>query len=173
MNFSTLSRAWIISLACPCLSPVGLRGAEVPAPLKVQVDAPASWQPIAGDGVRPAIAQRLIDAFAPCGLSQPVDVLRPVEDAARTPYLLTVHLQDRSINREGGLAFPFTATLKTPAGTREFGPFGVLVDNWLGEGRPLDLGKPLAAASERALRDLCEDLGLTQLRTVPAASLTS
>lgn len=131
--------------------------------LKVQVIVPPTWNLLSDDKVGEALADRVRDVLYRAGFTLPVSELRLVEDPSKVPYLLTINLTEWRINRIGGIDCSFTASLKTPRGSRELGLYPNATTQWLDAPGRFGLSRKFVEAAEGALRTLCTDLANSEL----------
>lgn len=136
---------------------------EVPGTLKVTVNVPPSWNLLLDERISEAFTDQVRDAFYRAGFDRPVQEVRSVEDPAKAPYLLTVNLVEWRINRIGNIDCTFSATLKTPRGTRDLGLYTNTTMRWFGGIGRWGLARSFEDAAEGAIRDLCAAVAKSEL----------
>jgi hypothetical protein len=134
---------------------------EFPGALKVYVNVPPSWNVLLEDDISDAFVSRVRDVFLRSGFDRPVDEVRLVEDPNKQPYLLTINLTEWRINRIGNIECTFTADLRTPQGSKNFGFFTNTTMRWMG-GR-WGLARSFEDAAEGAIHDLCNAVKKSEL----------
>ena len=146
-----------------CAIPVSaLEPANEPAALKVRVNAPPSWNILLADRVDEAFVRRVRDSLSRLGWQVPVTEIRPVEDPAKVPYLLTLDVAEWRINATGSIECTVAATLQTPDGPRRFGRYTHVIPRWAGGSRPQSAGT-FEPAADGSLSDLCRELARSGL----------
>jgi hypothetical protein len=126
---------------------------EVPGTLKVLVNLPPTWGVFLEDDVSEAFVSHIRDVFQRSGFDRPVEEVRLIEDPSRHPYLLTINLTEWRISRIGNIECTFSADLKTPRGTKNFGLYTNTEMRWGRSGR-WGLARAFENAAEGAIHDL-------------------
>jgi len=153
-----LRRPWI--LLCGAL--LALSGCattqqpEVPGTLKVAVNVPPTWNILLDDRISEAFTDRVRDVFHNAGFDRPVEEVRYPEDSEKLPYLLTINLVEWRINRIGNIDCTFSASLRTPQGTRDLGLYTNTTMRWFGGIGRWGLARSFEEAAEGAIHDLCD-----------------
>ena len=131
--------------------------------LKVQVIVPPTWNVLVTDKVSEALVDRVRDVFYQAGFTRPIYEVRSFEIPSQAPYLLTINMTEWRLNRAGNIDCAFTASLKTPHGTRELGRYTNTTMPWFGRRGRFGLSQGFADAALGALRNLYTDLAKTDL----------
>lgn len=135
----------------------------VPGTLKVQVNIPATWNSLVEDRISEGLVDRVRDVFYRAGFDRPVEEVRYVEEPGKEPYLLTINLIDWRMNRLGNVDCTFSASLRTPRGTRELGLYtNTSLFSLRGFGR-FGLADSYDEAAQGAIRDLCDAVAKSEL----------
>jgi hypothetical protein len=153
----SLRFAWVIlgSLLLVLPARAATPSAPVPGTLKVQVIVPPTWNTLVDDHISAGLVDRVRDVFYRAGFDRPIEEVRYVEDPAKDEYLLTINLVDWRMNRIGNVDCTFSASLRTPRGTRDLGLYNNTSMLWFrGLGR-FGLSQSFDEAAEGAIRDLC------------------
>lgn len=148
-------------LACPACATT--QSPETPDALKVLVNVPPNWNMLLDDRVSEAFTDRVREVFYRAGFDRPVEEMRSVEDPAKVPYLLTIHLTEWRINRAGNIDCTFNASLQTPRGTRDLGLYTNTTMRWFGGIGRWGLARSFEEAAEGAIHDLCDAVAKSDL----------
>lgn len=136
---------------------------EVPGTLKVTVNVPPSWNLLVDDRVAEAFTDRVREVFHRAGFDRPVEEVRYVEDPAKVPLLLTINLHTWRINRLGNIDCTFSASLKTPRGTRDLGLYANTTTRWFGGIGRWGWARSFEEAAEGAIHNLCDAVAKSEL----------
>jgi hypothetical protein len=157
-------RAWCwlvaLTLAVPALA---VERVEPTRTLKVNVITPPSWNILIDDRVSEWFVDSLRDIFSRKGFDWPVEEIRLVEDAAKIPYLLTIHVTDWRLDRIGNVECTFTAQLQTPHGQRQLRYYSNRLPRAVDSYGRIALARVFEEAAEGALTTLCEDIAKSEL----------
>jgi hypothetical protein len=154
--------AWLLGLAGCATQPTP----EIPGTLKVAVNVPPSWSLLLDSRISEAFTDRVREVFHQQGFDRPVEEVTSVEDCSKMPYLLTINLTEWRINHIGNIDCTFSASLRTPQGTRHLGLYTNTTMRWLnGLGR-FGLADSFDQAAEGAIQDLWRDVEKSDLLTL-------
>lgn len=173
MNMNILNaifRTWALAagfsavVLTGCVSP----RVEMPGTLHVHMNLPPTADIWAEDRVKLAFTDLTREVFQRYGFDRSVEesLFASTDELDHVPYLLTIDLHRWRVDRIGNIECTFTASVRTPAGTRHL---GVYSDTELrGFGMSPGIGRwgiarAFEDAAEGAIENLVHDVARTEL----------
>ena len=131
---------------------------SAPKDLKIQVIAPPTLNLLNDNRLTEAFISRVREAFNRSGFPIQIQAIRPVEDAAKVPYTLTIKVAAWKLDPAGDIDCTFTATLKTPQRTQDLSVFSNTTVQWRGSIDRLGASNPIVNVNNEAFYELCNEI---------------
>lgn len=143
-----------------------------PATLQVQMNLPASWEPMFDDDIARAFVSRIRSVFRQKGYEGEIELVTAFDEPEPGCCLLTVNLLEWRARPVGDtIECTFTANLQTGTTIRNLGVFTDMAFRWMHSPGRLGLADTFGRAAEGAIGQLYGDLRETEL--IPAIASQS
>lgn len=136
---------------------------KAPAVLSVQISVPTAWLLLGDEQMSDTLSERVRQMLRQSGCDFPIKMLGLADNPADAPYLLTIELSEWRLDALGYAHSSFTARLKTPKETRDFGVYSSATMKWAFDMPPFRLSSAFEYAAEDAVKQLGADIGRTGL----------